>query len=90
MKNVVHTVIATSAALLFAAALPAQAATKAEVAKARAECAQNKAKVRSMENKGSGDLASAKKEWEASCQRAEVLINEADGTPPPAVVTPGS
>lgn len=92
MKNVHKGLTAASVAILLCAAVPAaNAATKAEVAKARSECAANKAKVKSMERSKNGDaLAQAKATWEESCQRAEVLINELAGTQPPKVVAPTS
>lgn len=89
MKNVLQKLTATSAAILLVMAVPAQAAGKADVAKARSECAAHKQTVHSLESKGKSDaLAKAKAEWEDACQRAEVLINEANGTKPPAVVAP--
>lgn len=78
-----------AAVLVLGAAPPAMAATQADVSKARASCAQHKARVANLERKGQSDeLSQARKDWESACQQAEVLINEIKGTAPPKVVAP--
>lgn len=93
MKNVLQKMTAVAAAALMSTAFTAaQAATAQDVAKARAECAGQKQRVKNLEAKfAKGDsLAQAKMEWEAACQQAEILINELNGTKPPVVVPPTS
>lgn len=57
--------------------------TQAEVDRARAECAQHKARVNSMEMRGGGEgdaaLDEAKRRWEEACARAEMLMEERRG-----------
>lgn len=78
---------AATAVAVVTALSSAHAATQQDVSKARAECAAQKQRVRAMEGSSAAEsVAAARKEWENACQRAELLINEMNGTklPEPA------
>lgn len=57
--------------------------TQAQVDRARAECAQHKARVNSMEMRcgcnSSAALDEAKRRWEDACARADMLMEERRG-----------
>lgn len=59
--------------------------TAKEIAKARAECAMQKQKVRALENANADEakLTPALAEWEHACGHAQDLISAASGIPAP-------
>lgn len=60
--------------------------TAAEISKARAECAEQKRKVRALESANADDaqVAAARLVWAHACGQAQDLISAASGIPPPA------
>lgn len=79
--------IASLALLPFAPPVGAASATPTamEINKARAECAEQKRKVRTLESANAGEelQVAARLAWEHACGHAQELIGAASGVPPP-------